>query len=298
MVPVIKRKQTWLIIFSLAGFIYCLLNILQPDSFLCPTTGCKIYGQLTLWGLSFYHYGAAYFILLAAACGYGHGKSSPGIIRAFEGLLYSGIIINCGLLVWQFLFIPCLSCLIVAVPLGLIFIIHTWNKQLLWKPAWVFCFFLASFSLLKVDMLAPKPIYGSAGAPIKLFVSPSCGACREMLGDVLKDRLLLDQTAVFPIAKNDQDISRLSALQDLLEKGVALEEALAAAENTKDRANSLSVEAMSWRNKSFLIRNGYAQVPVLLTTKSDIFKEEKADAWDVFRKDPFKGCGFEEEECD
>jgi len=147
-------------------------------------------------------------------------------------------------------------------------------------------------------MLGPKPIYGSAGAPIKLFVSPSCGACREMLGDVLKDRLLLDQTAVFPIAKNDEDVSKLSRLHGLLEKGVALEEAVARWEEATSPANSLFVKAMSWRNKAFLVRNGYAQVPVLLTTKSDIFREEKADAWDIFRKDTFKGCGFEEEECD
>jgi len=147
-------------------------------------------------------------------------------------------------------------------------------------------------------MFGPKPIYGSADAPIKLFVSPSCGACQEMLRDILKEKILLDQTALFPIAKNERDISRLSNLYHLLEKGTALEEAIAAAENTNDRADSFFVRAMSWRNKAFLIRNGYSQIPVLLTTKNDIFREEKADAWDIFRKDPFKGCGFEEEECD
>lgn len=298
MVEVIKRKPVWLVLFSLAGFAYCLLNILQPGSFLCPTTGCKIYGRLTLLGLSFYHYGAAYFILLAAACWYGHRKNSPGIMRVFAWLLLSGVIVNCGLLIYQSLFIPCLICLIVAGLLGLIFIIHTWKKQLLWKPVWFFCFLLAFFSILKVDMFGPSPIYGSADAPIKLFVSPSCGACQEMLRDILKERILLDQTALFPIAKNERDINKLSNLYHLLEKGTALEEAIAAAENTNDRANSFLVRAMSWRNKAFLIRNGYSQIPVLLTTKNDIFREEKADAWDIFRKDTFKGCGFEEEECD
>lgn len=119
-----------------------------------------------------------------------------------------------------------------------------------------------------------------------------------MLRDILKENILLDQTAIFPIAKNEGDISRLFNLYHLLEKGTALEEAIAAAENTNDRANSFFVRAMSWRNKAFLIRNGYSQIPVLLTTKSDIFREEKADAWDIFRKDTFKGCGFEEKECD
>lgn len=298
MVPVIKRKQTWVIIFSLAGFIYCLLNLLGSASFFCSTQGCKIYANLGFLGLSLYHYGAGYFITLAAACWYGHRKNSPGAMRIFDWFLFGGVIINCGLLIWQSLFIPCLSCLIVAVPLGLIFIIHTWKKQLLWKPVWVFCFLLAFFSILKVDMFGPKPIYGSADAPIKLFVSPSCGACREMLRDVLKDKALLHQTAVFPIAKNDKDVSKLSRLHDLLEKGVALEEAVARWEEATSPANSLFVEAMSWRNKAFLVRNGYVQVPVLLTTKNDILKKEKADAWDMFRKDTFKGCGFEEEECD
>lgn len=294
-----RRKQTWIIIFAVAGFSYCLANILWPSSLLCYTSGCKIYAKVTFLGLSLYWYGVAFFITLTGTCWYGYRETSAGIIRVFTWLLLCGVIVNCGLLIWQFLFIPCLACLIVASFPGLILIIHARKKLFLWKTVWVFCFLLASFNILRMELLGPKPVYGSADAPVKIFVSPSCAACREMLRSVLQDKALFQETALFPIAKNDNDIRKLSNLYNLLEKGATLEDAVAGWDKTDSRVHRLSIQAISWRNMAFLVRSGYSKVPAVLTTKSDILeKGEKADIWDIFKKAPVKGCGFEEEDCE
>jgi len=299
-VQVMRRKQRWIIIFAGAGFIYCLANILWPASFLCSTSGCKIYAKVTFLGLSLYWYGAAFFIALTGTCWYGYRKNN--IAMVFTYLLLCGIIINCGLLIWQFLFIPCLPCLIVASLLGTILMIHAWKKPFFWKTVWVFCFLLASFNILRIDLLGPKPVYGSADAQVKIFVSPSCAACRQMLRSVLKDKALLQETALFPIAKNDNDIRKLSNLYNLLAGGATLEDAVAGwdKDKTDKGVHRLFIQAASWRNMAFLVCKGYSQVPVLLTARSDILEkeEEKADIWDIFKKAPVKGCGFEEEECE
>jgi len=298
-----RKKQTWIIIFAGAGFIYCLANILWPASFFCSTTGCEIYAKVTFLGLSLYWYGAAFFIALTGTCGYAYLRNSSGTI--FNRLLLCGIIINCGLLIWQFLFIPCLSCLIVAGLLGTILLIHSRKKPFFWKTVWVFCFLIASFNILRIDLLGPKPVYGNADARIKLFISPSCDACRQMLHSVLNDKALLQETALFPVAKNDDDIIKLSNLCALLAEGKTLEDAVAGwdkGKTDKGGMRKLLIQAVSWRNKAFLVYSGYSQVPVLLTAKSDILEKEekKADIWDmdILKKSPVEGCGFEKETCE
>nr|CBX27905.1 hypothetical protein N47_G32290 [uncultured Desulfobacterium sp.] len=284
-----------MLFFSVAGFIYCLINFLWPDSLLCSSQGCKIYAKFTFLRLSYYHYGAGYFIFLSSFYLYGYRKNS---FKFFDRLLVFGIVINCGLLIWQALFMPCPSCITVAALLGFIFFIHFHNKQMPLKPVWTFCFLLALFSIFKTGILNPKPIYGSSDAPVKLFISPGCSACLEMLGDIQQNTYLLSKTAIFPVAKNNSDVIKLLKFRKMIENGTELKDAVDRLNDFSGSDDSLFIRTISWINKAYLVRNGYSQVPVLMTTISNVLGEEKTDTWDIFKKSPSKGCGFEEKECE
>lgn len=294
-----NKKIPLIIIICFIGVAYCLFFQWGGASLLCLTDGCKIYSQMTLGGVSFYTYGMVFFCLLGLMAWFGRSPDQERIRQGFGGLLSAGVLINAGLLLYQFFFVLCVSCLVVAALIGMILFLHPRGKSSFWRAAWLVCFLVALLSLTKAELMGPQPAYGSQEAPIKVFFSPSCRSCRELLGDILKQKVLFSQTALFPVAKNEKDLQKLAVLLELLKKGVDLSVALDLSDKPSKPQSYLGVQWMSWRNKSFLIRNGYSQVPVLITTKGDILKEEKQDAWDLFKKNSIGGCGFaEEKECD
>jgi hypothetical protein len=179
---------------------------------------------------------------------------------------------------------PCISCLIVGILIFILFFLawqwhfgqffagDSWTG--LRRSAVVVCGLwigVAAPNLLGVvqETVAPMPIYGSNDAPIKIFFSPTCPACKDMVRRMVRNNE--DKTALYPVAHNEEDVERMCILDCTLDRGADLKEAL----NKCWRGECSMEERGFWQkvrltlisqiNQSFLLDMGKKEVPVLVS---------------------------------
>ncbi len=251
------------------GIVFCLLKMAGAD-LLCLNSGCSIYAGYTLGGVSIDLLGAAGFgaILLLALL----ASSRPrfGLFLLFA--LLAGLLIDTLFLVWQILFWPCTSCLVIAVLLALCvlgalaafpsFRTRTVHLSLL---LWFAAFMPVAVSAGKEILLQPWPAVGPADAPVAVYFSPACPACEETVQEILNLPDLAGQVAFFPVAKNEEDLRRLARM---MEKGGQAE--LGELFSPADGDHGEMGAALRWRlarNKMALARLGADRVPLVLTPR-------------------------------
>jgi len=271
---------------SLSGFIYCLASIFGVTETICHTTGCQVYKGYSFLGFSFYTWGALAFALCAFFLIF-----RKKLNQFFSFDIYSFFLTFCllgevGLLAYQAIYLPCFSCLVVGLLWGILFILDLkWKREdnfdskKILVGIWGLLFFTVATSAIK-DIITPWPIYGKPDAPIKIFFSPTCPACKKAVQEILEKGLIdKNKIALFPVAKNEEDKDRICLLQCSLQNK---DLPLALNKCWQPKCTPISVGLWNilrlnfnlFRNRLALAKMGIDRIPVII---SQTFLQEQKE---------------------
>ncbi len=253
---------------SVAGALFCVLAAFGMTDAVCSTQGCALFKGAAIYGVNMYWIGAAGFAVFCAAL-FAGGKvwSRPALFV----LLWLALALDAALLAVQVMTVPCMNCLIVATLLGLLgaVVFPLRSKSALVLLVWAF-FYVAGLMSLGGEFAGPVPVHGAVDSRVRIFFSPTCPACSDMVVAASKAGILED-AALFPVAKNDEDVRRIIRLEADLVAGKELGEALWTCFNEEAPEEAVMSEAswriqlLSWRNKAFLARSGATTVPYVFS---------------------------------
>lgn len=256
---------------AMLAIIFCVWSALGNDVNFCVTTGCALYQDFTVAGISLWWIGTAAFTLLAVCALL--GQSFAG--RALAAIFLIG---DTLLLLLMAFTAPCISCLGVAVLFALSYISFRYSyystpqKS---KPALpvahralLFCWtvlFIINIGLVARSQLDIWPILNEGGeARESMFFSPSCPHCVEGI-NALSGNVNM---AFYPVAENDADVWRLAKMISLLDEGLSLREALGQSADAEKEGffSSFSPEILLLRfrllrNKAHVFMAGSQGVP-------------------------------------
>jgi len=263
------------------GTLFCVLNGLGME-IACLTTGCSVYADYSFLGLSFYVWGTAAFA--AAVVFAGLDRLRPGLFLAWSTLL---LVADVGFLLWQAVFMPCSSCLVVAalLALGLVAgLLHeaAWGTVRLRRGAkivlgaWLVLFAVDATDAVR-EQFQPWPIHGDPQtAQYEIWFSLTCPHCRETLQTILYTPEMADLVVLYPVAKDDTDVDKFDMLYCGLNADVALDDALDRSWEAEE-CDADDVDLTHWErivlrlrlawNKALLVRKGHTAVPVLVSNK-------------------------------
>lgn len=271
-----KSQPLWgTALIALLACAFCLFNIylhspeaMESASQFCPTNGCALYHDFTVFGISLWFVGAVSFLLIFFFC----LKGSRSIVLFLSA---AGLILDSALLALLLFTSPCVSCLGVALAFGLIYLSARYNadqrQPASFKPGWLFVlwavlFFSNIFSALE-ESFGSWVIAGPENAGIKLYFSPSCPACVEALYGLADN----PEAAFLPVAKNESDKETILRLNHELRAGGSFADAFNRAQNSILPANTGPFERALlsfklYRNRAESMRLGNKTLPLLIVT--------------------------------
>lgn len=263
------RSIPWTtLFFALLGLAWCgyvaFPTTVPPP---CVTSGCALFRDSKIAGVSLWWVGGAYFFLLAVIC----LRGNHALARMLAGV---ALFLDAILLMIMLLTAPCFDCLVVAVLMGLCYYLlrcsaHTdgWfigsgHPRSLLLPVW-FGLLLGNAALAVDEQI---PLY-NIGAPqakeLSVYFSPSCPACRDAL-------LAFGQTAaLYPVEESGEDLASIIKLEALLNAGIPMEDALRRCLDRDEPEPVLHVyartllQAQLLRNKAALMRQGFRALPLI-----------------------------------
>lgn len=213
---------------ALIAIAFCVWSALGNDVNICVTTGCTLYADFSIGGISMWWFGVVAFTLLAACALLGQANLG----RYLAGLCLLGDIC---LMLLMALTAPCVSCLIVALFFALCYVSFrraAWTRQrpgqtqpalhsiLLW--VWL-ALFIVNLGQVARSQISVWPLLDESGEPVtRMFFSPSCRYCVEGI-NALSGKV---DVAFYPVAENDADVARIKNMMDLLQQGESMAAAL------------------------------------------------------------------------
>lgn len=255
--------------FALLGTAFCVWSALGNDVNFCVTTGCTLYQDFTVAGISLWWFGTAAFGALA-------GLSLLGAAdwgRILAALALFGDI--CLLLLMAFT-APCVSCLVAALLFAVVYFLlrrapapqsrmHGKERRtsvLLWVWLALFVVNLGAVARSQADVW---PILGEGeNAATRMFFSPSCRYCIEGI-NALSGKV---DVAFYPLAETDADVWKVARMRALLDEGLNLAQALAQSQNAiapsgigSWRPDMLLLRFRLLRNKAHIFAAGSQGVP-------------------------------------
>jgi len=262
------------------------LGLLDP---ICSTSGCDIYHHYSFLGMSFYVWGA---IMFGVVCLFStldflffSGRTIIYIISAF-------IVADIFFLLYMTFFWVCSSCLIVAAVIAALFYIA--NRPLKrWSTAILACwmlFFGHNVINAGVAQIDPWTISQTDSSEVSIYFSPTCSKCRDVLKTVIHNRDMKDVNLI-PIAKSKHDMQKLLHLQQKLEEGRDLKNALKECCNGEcgdtdcGLLEAVYMRLQLWKNQSVLANKGWNSVPVI--ESSSIMSARDTKSIDITEK---TGC--------
>lgn len=248
------------------GAAFCAWAAIAPSESLCVSTGCSLYSNLTIWGLPLWWYGTGAFSLLALFCIFG----KQGAARGFAWLMLAA---DTALLALMALTAPCAACLVVAALIAGAFVAipgeprrnrqqHVSILLLVWGGL-----FFANGAALATERMGTWNLAGPENAPVTLYFSPSCSACRQAITALAG--AAPDTVAYRPVAEKDDDILAIEQMRRAVEQGASVADALRKAVETPEApAMSLYEQArLRWkllRNRARVLSTGADRLPVML----------------------------------
>jgi len=265
-----ERSKIPLLIASFLGGLYCLLNAAGADLF-CATQGCEIYGSYGLFGISFYLYGFVGFLGIFLLTLFSSLPTTRPLLALALGL---ALLFDTLFLIYQTLLWPCSSCQVVALLIGLSAFagVKAYNlpgRKLLIAIGiiWSLFFFTVCVAVVKEVAFKPWPIYGTGEAPVKIYFSPTCPACEEVVREVLGVAQTADQIGLYPLAKNSEDEARLARVLEPANEVVDANAVLGLFAPASQQGPALSIpnRLRLLNNKMALARYGVTKVPLILS---------------------------------
>ncbi len=293
--PVAGRWGSYL--FPALGLAFCAANSLGAE-IACVTTGCTVYAEYTFGGLSFWVWGTVAFAGLLLCAPLDRWRS--GIFLAATSAV---LLADLGFLVWQIVFLPCTSCMVAALLIGLSQVsailaggAPSPPRPLFRRLAWA-CL-LAWTGLMLVDGVdavreraRPWPIYGDPDtAHYAIWFSLNCPNCRETMQTILEAPGMMDDVVLYPLAKDADDLERFfvmfCGLRHDRELGDVLDESWETESCDVDELDLTRGEAATLRlrlawNKALLVRRGHRVVPVLESSRLIVVDESTCDTGQV-----------------
>jgi hypothetical protein len=303
--------------FTLAvlGAAFSLWNAMSPANVFCFTSGCALFAEFTVGGVSLWWVGIGGFTLLA----FGAILGSAPIGMILSGL---GLGIDCLLLMIMLITAPCASCLVVAALLAMIYASFR-NLALDSLPSrnrnyslllmfWLFLF-ISNLGVLANTVFTPWPIYRAANQEqliANVYFSPSCSACRLLVQET--DPIDADRINWYPVAENEDDISVIAAMHTQILQGKTVRQAFNFAYNTQRpesgqillRPEIMLLQMRLYMNQAHVLRGQgmlpmieYQGVPAFMISKasSSARGENQPDAVPI--SSGFNRCG-DSENCD
>ncbi len=255
---------------ALFGIIFCVWSAFGNDVNFCVTTGCTLYQDFTIAGISLWWFGTASFTILAGCSLLGQAGAGKKLAALF---LFGDIC----LLLLMAVTAPCVSCLVAALLFALCYFLFRRSDffaRSQKQPAvpgrsmlllvWTLLFFI-NIGQVARSQLDVWPILDESGdAHMRMFFSPSCKYCIEGI-NVLSGNV---NTAFYPVAENDADIFRLAKIKEFLDQGMSLAEAMGQSEDVEAGSflSSLRPEFLLLRlrlliNKAHIFGAGSSGVP-------------------------------------
>lgn len=252
---------------ALIGTGYCALQVAPlPVSLPCPGNGCVLFQDFTVYGVSLWWVGAAYFAVMAFLC-----------LRRFYDLasLAAGaaLVADAFLLAVMLVTASCVSCLGAGVLIALLFLVlrrHGQPKTYNQKPscllfAWSGLFF-AALIFAGTETLGPWQLDGPRNAERRVYFAPSCPACRDAV------TVFAGSAAFIPSAENSDDHAAIYGMQKALAEGKtmvqALDSVMAALRNgtlaKPSFPESFILRIKLARNKAEIMRMGFTQLPLII----------------------------------
>lgn len=232
----------------------------------CISSGCSITRDFSIWGISLWWLGGAYFFVLMVVCLRG--------MRLFAWRLAQlALALDSLLLLLMFFTGPCFDCLVVAVFFFLTaFCLRPsgnsgWFRgeqaaPFVFFPLWAGLF----FGNIVVGLNETTP-HWTIGNPeydnVRVYFAPSCPACREAL------KALGSSAVLFPVVEDENDFDSLLRLESLLSLGMGIEKAIDESLNQDIPTPSISfmrslyLKLQLIRNKSFVLKHNFKAMPLI-----------------------------------
>ena len=263
------RSIPWTtLFFALLGLAWCGYVAFPTTTPLpCSTSGCALFRDSKLAGLSLWWVGGAYFFLLAVIC----LKGNRQLARLLAGL---ALFLDALLLVIMFLTAPCFDCLVVAVFMGFCYFTlrpsahpdgwftGTEPSHSLLLPVW-FGLLLGNSVLAANEQLPLYNMGNQQGKELSVYFSPSCPACREALIS------LGQNAALYPVEESEADLDSIIRLRALLNARVPMKDALRRCLDPAEQTPALAfyekgiLQIQLLRNKASLMRQGFRALPLI-----------------------------------
>lgn len=263
------------IVCALVGGAFSISAALGMTEALCGTMGCALFKTVSIAGINLYWYGAAGFAVLAGLL---HaGRRNPGMRRLFNYCLAAGLLLDAVLLAILALTAPCLNCIVVAALFGLT-AWAAWERGSPWRKVlggWLL-FFTAAFAGLGREAVSPQLLVrvpAEEGPALSLYFSPTCPGCKVAMAALLENPEALSHTALYAIAKHEEDTARVQRFINARAQGAPLPDALVdlvgdanATGTPLSTSQRLTIWSMSLRNKLAVLKAGSQTVPFLQST--------------------------------
>ena len=237
---------------------------------ICVTSGCALFQDTSIAGISLWWAGGVIFTLLAAAALMG---------AAQLGLVLSGLALlgDICLLLLMAVTAPCVSCLIVACFFAMIYAgfrqaaLRARSNLPGDKPGrsvllllWGLLFIVNAGTALRTQADVWALTDNGNEATVRMFFSPSCPSCQEGIG-LLSGHV---DVAFYPLAENEADIYMVARMRRLMDNGVNIAEALSKAKDVTAPAGMsatspemLLLRLRMLRNKAHVFMAGSQTVP-------------------------------------
>lgn len=260
------------LLMALLGLAFCVWSAFGNDINFCITAGCTLYQDVTVAGVSMWWIGAGVFGFLGTLALAG----AAGIGRFCAALALLGDICLLALLAAT---APCLLCLIVAIFFALTYRAFRRTGQTpagLGRPAtnsgtsmllvvWTVLFIVNAGAVVRSESGVWPLLGDEEDAAVHLYFSPSCPSCREAV-EALSGRV---DVAFYPLAESEIDVHKVRAMEDLLDTGLSMADALADVQNIaepeglwgKIRPEQWFLRLRLLRNKAHVFGSGSNKVP-------------------------------------
>ena len=249
---------------------FCIWSAFGNEVNLCVTSGCALFQDTSVAGISLWWAGGVTFTALAAAALM--GAAQLGVVLA--GLALLGDIC---LLLLMAVTAPCVSCLIVACFFAMIYTgfrqaAHRSRSSLPGdKPGrsllvilWGVLFIINSGTALRTQADVWAITDNGNEASVRMFFSPSCPSCQEGIA-LLSGHV---DVAFYPLAESEGDIYKVARMQRLMDNGSSLADALAKAQDVTAPSpmaatapDMLLLRLRMLRNKAHVFMAGSQTVP-------------------------------------
>lgn len=209
---------------SLAGILFCLWVALSSSEADCLATGCALYKDIAIAGISLWYVGAVAFAFLFLCA----------LLRK-NSLAYFCVscmlIADIALLALMAFTAPCTNCLIVAALFACTFLFFRQSVKKIdtashsndagpFHISWIFCiwglFFFSNGLALVNEQMEAWIIHGRPDAPMRIYFSPSCPSCRQAISTFAP---LDAQVAFLPVAEDEADVYAIATIKNQLAKG-------------------------------------------------------------------------------